>query len=223
MADKSKPLPTMEAIQYEYLRTLEELEAYCIENDTDEVPEDFMERLNINRNELEHKLYNYYLFMQTLEGQKDKLLEEAARLTRKSSRLQKTNEYLKAVIDKAVEKFGSDIMGKNKLPTGNLKIQSPFVNISRIGTKSVEVIDENVIPDKYHLIDISFSNLTVAEKKKLESHLTAIQEILKQPDPFAARVKEVDKINKSTLKADLETGQSVEGAELKTNHHLRFS
>lgn len=223
-----KALPTMEQIQYEYLKTLEELEAYCIENETDEIPEEFMERLNINQNELEHKLYNYYMFIQTIQGQQSTLIGEAARLNNKASRLEKTVVYLKTVISLAVKKFGSDIIDKKtKMPTGNVKIQSPLINISRIGTDSVKFVDETKIPQQYHLFDFTFTNITAEEKKKLEPHIEVMRNLLKHWDENKpadkTRTKMEDKISKTLIKADLDAKKTVPGAEIETNHHLRFS
>lgn len=220
---KEKILPTMQQIEYEYLQTLAELEAFCIENETDEVPEEFLERLNINRDELEHKLYNYYLVVEKTKADQAILLGEAGRLNHKATKLQRKIDYLKYIMDRAVEKFGSDIMGKDKQPTGNLKIQSTFVNISRIGTRSVNVEDETALPDKYRLVDITFSNMTIAERDEVISLLDAAFAKLTQGDGTKANRTIAQKVSKSSIKEDMEAGKEVKGAKLQTNYHLRFS
>lgn len=207
-----KEKKSLQDIEYEYLQYLQQIEDYLVENDTDVIPEEFWERLNINQDELEHKLYNYYLATQGKKGEVEVLQAEIDRLKSKVNRKVKTIDFLKSVLVNATKKYGKE---NDK---GGYKIESSYVNISAVKTQSVNIIDGDLIPTECCVggsIILKFATI-----EDLHLILSNIKEHFFDIDMLIEVQKNFDK---ASIKEALNSKQTVPGAELIENHYPRFS
>lgn len=141
-------------IQEEYIKTIEELEDYLIENETDVIPEEFIERLNINSNEVEEKVDNYRLAINSILSERIAIEIEVKRLEAIKKKKEKTIEYLKQRVFDAVELFGSKNGEK-----GGLKLKTTKSSVTLIRRPSVVIDDVNMINDDF--LTIEFNKTTV--------------------------------------------------------------
>jgi len=106
--------------------------------------------LEITQKELQTKTFNYCKYIRSLESQIDsaKVYEDQIRKYKQSK--QRVIERLKMALNNAVVNFG--------------KIETEIFTISNRKSESLEVIDENMIPDKYKVI----KQTIVIDKKVLK-------------------------------------------------------
>jgi hypothetical protein len=175
-------------IEYEYQRTIRELEEYCITNNTDEVPEEMYERLFVNQDELEHKLYNYYLAMQHFTAKQEVFKYEEQRIKAKRNALQKGYDYLRGRIAEAVIKFGSDTPTKS----GNPSIKTDFLTASYIKKQNiVPNVDIEHIPLMYkkHTITVEVCGIVPISIAERINNLGAYVEVIKVSEPIVNMAK----------------------------------
>ena len=136
-------------------RTLEELEKYCIENQTDELPDELIDRLNINQDELDGKLNAYYHVVAQIEAEKNALKEYKQsildKVKAKEKALDNNIERLKGLMVIAVDKFGEERKNGNKF----YKLSTCSINLTK--SKKVVIIDEDVIPSEYKKSTTTYS------------------------------------------------------------------
>lgn len=128
-------------------RTLEELEAYCIENQTDELPDELLDRLTINQDELDAKLDAYYHVIIQIKSEQEALKEYKKnivdKVTAKQKALQNNIDRLQGLIKDSVIKFGE------QRDNGNMFYKLPTCSVNLTKSKKVIIYDEDMIPPKY--------------------------------------------------------------------------
>ena len=138
------------SIQSEYLNTIEELEQYLIDNNTDEVPESFLERLSINKDEVEEKLNNYRLAINAITSDVITIKLEEKRLKEIRDRKESTIVYLKKRVFNAVELYGTDTNKNN-----GKRIETAKTNVSLIRTNNVVIDDVTHIDSQYLSVSLN--------------------------------------------------------------------
>lgn len=168
-------MPSLFNIQSEYYRALQELDDYFANNpDSDEMPEEIYERLNVNREEMGEKLYNYNLYIKELNGHLESLKSFIKELSAKVKSKERTIESVKSYIGDALKVYGEPVI-KNHKPTGSLRFKNERVSVVRQLSKPLEVYDEAAVPVEYKTFDVQFKHLNAEQitilKEIIEKHL----------------------------------------------------
>lgn len=154
-------------IQQEYIKYLDELEEYFrINPDTDgEIPEDINERLSINKNEIEEKLTNFYLWKIETENNIEALKIRRDQLSARIKSKTKTIERIKKYMEDAVRLYGDiNLKSKAKIPTKT--VEGTDVKFTFIYTPKIEVVNIDLVPQEYTKYNIEVKNIKpeIAEK-----------------------------------------------------------
>lgn len=209
------------SISFEYERTLQELEQYLTDNETDEVPEEFLERLAINKDELASKLEGYYMRIRSIKASEALLKERAKELVEKSKRKMQAVEFLESLVKKAVQVFG-------EVPkrAASKKISTPTVNVSEIERVSFKV-DEAEVEDKYCYFGIALEELKFDTEEEASQFLDIILKAL-QRNEYEINGEIVRIVNTTVLKdyakANYERANDLpKGVTANKTSHLRWS
>lgn len=130
-------------ISEDYLQTIQELENWMIENDTDEVPQHLDDALAINRDQLETKLTNYYFYIKDIEGRIQTIKDHVAQMNNKKKALEKQVQRLKSYVHTGLCLYGET----NK--SGNHTYKTDLFKVTASNTKRLKIVDESLIPDVY--------------------------------------------------------------------------
>ena len=181
---------------YQLLKEYKEVEELL---EYDEVTDELIERLTINKSELEEKtqdligIDNYYqVQINKCLVERDFYKSEIERIDKETSRIEKKKNRVRNFIFDAVKLFGK----ANK--TGNLELQVGTYKL-RVGTtKSVDITDIELIP-------YNFVNYEITDKLTWED----LEPILEGFDLAYSK-----KADKAKIKKNIEDGFEIEGAEI---------
>lgn len=181
-----------------------ELEALVQESNGEITPE-IEERLRINQENFNSKLDSYCKFIKYLELQIQFGESEINRIKQLIDNKTNLIEKLEHNIVESLKVFGTKDRVKD--------IWRYEIGTFKLGTrtsKSVKILDENLIEDKFKKIQLS--NLTVEQKNN-------ILEILNLNEDNST-IKE--EISKTKIKEAIDAGENVIGAELTTKQSLQM-
>ena len=154
-------------ISGELERTLRELETYCNDNQTDELPDELADRLVINQDELADKLDAYFHVIQELKAEVEALKAYKKsivdRVQSKTKAVQSNIERLSKLMVVAVDKFGEERKNGNKF------FKLPTVSVNLTASKAVKVLDQEIIPNEFIKTKITESIDKTAIKNKLKA------------------------------------------------------
>lgn len=154
-------------ISGELERTLRELETYCNDNQTDELPDELAERLVINQDELADKLDAYYHVITQIKAEREALKAYkktiVERVGAKDKALQSNIERLSNLMMVAVDKFGEERKNGNKF------FKLPTVSVNLTASKAVKVVDEELLPNEFIKTKITESVDKTAIKEKFKA------------------------------------------------------
>ena len=136
-------MKTIFEISEHYLQTIQELENWMIENDTDEVPQHLDDALAINRDQLETKLTNYYFYIKDIEGRMQTIKDHVAQMNAKKKALEKQVQRLKSYVHTGLSLYGDT----NK--SGNHTFKTDLFKVTASNTKRLKIVDETKIPEVY--------------------------------------------------------------------------
>ncbi len=130
-------------ISEEYLKTIQELENYMVDNDTDEVPAHLDEALALNKDELDSKLKNYYFYIKEIEGKIQTIKDHVAQMNVKKKAYDKQIARLKSYVHTGLSLYGET----NK--SGNSTYKTDLFKVTASNTKRLKIVDETKIPEVY--------------------------------------------------------------------------
>lgn len=130
-------------ISEDYLKTINELEAYMVDNDTDEVPAHLDEALALNKDELDSKLKNYYFYIKEIEGKIQTIKDHVAQMNAKKKSYDKQIARLKSYVHTGLSLYGET----NK--SGNSTYKTDLFKVTASNTKRLKIVDESLIPPVY--------------------------------------------------------------------------
>jgi hypothetical protein len=144
----------LDDITAEYDRTIRELEEFLEENpDAEgEVPEEFLERLYINKNELGDKLQGYHFAIKMNDTAVSGIQDEIRRLEGKIDKKLRVSNYLKERVKRAVDEYGSLADNKAK----NKSIITNTLKVSYIKSKTFEAPNLDKVPDEHAYTTVTF-------------------------------------------------------------------
>lgn len=183
-----------------------------------ELTDDIIERLNINREELDEKLSKYRYIIKIYEKNISIEDEYIAEHTAKKKRIENAIDRLKLALKTAIDVFGETPVDKKGVVKSK-QIEYREGKLMFIKTNSVVITAENLIPSEYikDIIEIKDSDI----KDLVFSIKTA-----KDEDDAIAFVRNHIKsrtVSKSELAPVLKQGVSITGAKLDTeNGYIRF-
>jgi Siphovirus Gp157 len=217
-------LGTLDQITNEYAIAMRELEQWMMENPEaeGEIPEEFEERLNINRDEVEEKLGNYYNFIQELDSKQELLNDEIARLTARRKRFEATSSYLKAKVKLAVEQYGT-INAKSKSKNPGKKLTTTLVNVSLVNSSSIKATNIDIVPDEYKSATVELKKLSNAKYLMLVRALSTYDPPMDQYQPYRELMDSIEPVfslERTKLPEDI---SSIPGIQEVPNSHIRFS
>jgi len=150
-------------ISSEYQRAIEELENYCLENNTDELPEEINERLVINQDELNDKLKNYYFVITELNGDLESIKAHQKVMAAKKKAVENNIARLKSYVGQALELYGEE----NK--TGNKFYKHELFKVTASRSNKLKVTDVDALPEEYKELVITES--IKVDNKQLKADL----------------------------------------------------
>ena len=130
-------------ISEDYLNTIQELENWMIENDTDEVPQHLDDALAINKDQLDTKLKNYYFYIKDIEGQIQTIKDHVAQMNNKKKALEKQVQRLKSYVHTGLSLYGETNA------SGNHTYKTDLFKVTASNTKRLKIVDETKIPEHY--------------------------------------------------------------------------
>tara|TARA_R100000654_G_C2678657_1_gene127004 strand:+ start:725 stop:1252 length:528 start_codon:yes stop_codon:yes gene_type:complete len=136
-------MKTIFEISEHYLQTIQELENWMIENDTDEVPQHLDDALAINRDQLETKLTNYYFYIKDLQGKVQTIKDHVNQMQQKKKNIEKQIDRLKSYVHAGLSLYGDT----NK--SGNHTYKTDLFKVTASNTKRLKIVDETKIPEAY--------------------------------------------------------------------------
>ena len=198
-------------IQYEYLNTLEELEEHCLLNDTDEVPDELMERLNINKDEMKDKLENYRLWLNQLDNEMAALKAEEDRLKKKRKSKERTIERLYGIMEQAIKMYGT-VNAKSKAAIPTKYVETNFSKFTFVYKPKLEV-DINMLPSAMVQYDLLLKKLPVNTFNKVIDYIDDL-EINEQ---LTIEKDTTEKANLEAVKAS-SNPESIPGVKIDKDH-----
>jgi len=169
-------------IQLEYLRIMEE-----IEDAGGELTDETLDRLNINRDELEEKLDNYRLAIVMKQSEIDALKTEAKRLLNKATAKENLIDRLKERMKDAVKLYGEPTK------TGTIAVSTKFGKFTFIKSTVLRYLDEDT--DFIH--DPVLKDFTTAELK-LTINSSVYDDLMATLAPYG-KVTVVPKVDNKTI------------------------
>ena len=154
---------TLFDIQSEYTRALEELETYCQENQTDEVPDEINDRLVINQDEFSEKLEGYWLVLTQLKGDLETIKEHQKKIQAKKKALENNIARLNKYVGNALELYGE----QNK--SGNHFFKHPLFKVTATRSNKLSVVDTKLLPKKYLTEVVTIKPIAKDIKEALKS------------------------------------------------------
>ena len=156
----------MEKSLYQITQEQAELFNFILESDGEITP-DVEESLKINEQNFETKARGYIWMIKKLEAENITIDEEMARLQRIEKRNDKLIDRLKESMKFALEVFGES----KKVDTFTLSLRK---------SKSVEILDAEIIPESYKTIRPTTIINKTEIKKAIESGLTVAGATIKE-------------------------------------------
>jgi|GEM_PF-4226675 len=181
-----------------------ELEALIQESNGEITPE-IEERLRINQENFNYKLDSYCKFIKYLELQIQFGESEIDRIKQLINNKTNLIEKLEHNIVESLKVFGTKDRVKD--------IWRYEIGTFKLGTrtsKSVKILDENLIEDKFKKIQLS--NLTVEQKNNILIALNLTE----------GEVNLKEEFSKTKIKEAIDAGENVIGAELTTKQSLQM-
>lgn len=171
------------------------------ENDGYLEPDD-EQMLQIRRNDLEGKVISYKGAINYLESDISIANSEIERLSKLIERRNNLIDKLKANLLQALLLFGEeDKKGIKRLKFGTIELAT------RKNPSSIKVENEDMIDNRFKLIDVKFNNLTTQQLVKLKQCLDQFD--------LSLPVKEEVKVSKTEIKKAIEAGEKVEYATVE--------
>jgi hypothetical protein len=146
--------------------TLEEMNFISMMEETGgEVTDEIMEDLAIRRENFQHKAEAYSKFILKLESEADIAAAEIKRIQAIKKSKDNTATRLRETLRDALMVFGNE-----NPKTGNKAYETALFKLSLRKSQSVEITDENEVPDEFWAIkkEISKSTISQAIKDGLE-------------------------------------------------------
>jgi len=146
--------------------TLEEMNFISMMEETGgEVTDEIMEDLAIRRENFQHKAEAYSRFILKLESEADIAATEIKRIQAIKKTKDNTATRLRETLRDALMVFGNE-----NPKTGNKAYETALFKLSLRKSQSVEITDENEVPDEFWAIkkEISKSTISQAIKDGLE-------------------------------------------------------
>lgn len=149
-----------------YQLTIEEMNFISMMEETcGEVTDEIMEDLAIRRENFQHKAEAYSKFILKLESEADQAAAEIKRIQAIKKTKDNTATRLRETLRDALMVFGNE-----NPKTGNKAYETALFKLSLRKSQSVEITDENEVPDEFWAIkkEISKSTISQAIKDGLE-------------------------------------------------------
>ena len=149
-----------------YQLTIEEMNFISMmEENGGEVTDEIMEDLAIRRENFQHKAEAYSKFILKLESEADQAAAEIKRIQAIKKTKDNTATRLRDTLRDALMVFGNE-----NPKTGNKAFETALFKLSLRKSQSVEITNENEVPDEFWAIkkEISKSTISQAIKDGLE-------------------------------------------------------
>jgi len=146
--------------------TIEEMNFISMmEENGGEVTDEIMEDLAIRRENFQHKAEAYSKFILKLESEADQAASEIKRIQAIKKTKENTATRLRETLRDALMVFGNE-----NPKTGNKAFETALFKLSLRKSQSVEITNENEVPDEFWAIkkEISKSTISQAIKDGLE-------------------------------------------------------
>lgn len=134
---------TIFEISNDYLQTMMELDNFCMDNETDEVPTHIDEKLTINKEEMSEKMENYFFYIEQLNGEVATLKNHIKKMADKRKAIENKINRLKDYVGNGLEMYGD----QNK--SGNHFFKHDLFKVTVSRSNRLKIFDEGLLPDEY--------------------------------------------------------------------------
>ena len=192
-------------LQEEYLTIMQELEDYCIENETDEIPVELQEKLKITQDNVENKIRAYYYIKLQQEAEIKLLQDVAATLAKKVKAKEKVIERIKEYAQLGLLMFGTQQADKKTGEFKNISMKFPEFTLYNVYHKPLTILEDADIPEVYKHYRL--------ENKLDSAMINSIMETLAQ-NGIEEELKIDTSIDKKKLKEDVKEGVEIDGVTI---------
>lgn len=135
---------TLRDISDELMSQLEEMEQYCIDNETDEVPEEMLEKFALSKEGEVEKMNGYRAVLRKLSVFIKNNDEEAKYYTARKKAFQKQYDWLSGLL-------GQYLILHGKAKGKSMVFEDPdgLFKLSASRTKRVRILDDALVPDEF--------------------------------------------------------------------------
>ncbi len=130
-------------INTDIITTFDLIDAYCQENNTDEIPEHLADQLSISESDMSEKIENYFFVIKELKGQVETIKEHVKQMTQKRKAIENRIESLKSYVGHSVQMFGQE----NK--TGNKFFKSDLFKVTASRSSRLVITDSESVPEEF--------------------------------------------------------------------------
>lgn len=199
----------------EQIKILERIEEVAEETEGD-IPDELWDTLIISKEELNDKVAAYVFRMEEFKAQQEALKAQLEVWEKKIERKERTIEFLKAGLAEVAKRLGT----KNE--KGNLSLQAGEIKVNYQFTHSVEIEDEDLVPEDFKKYDVTFKNLDKNSYRILLQSIMKKDETLSENESIedlvgrlliVAEVKRETKVSKTTIKNAIETADDKKRTE----------
>ena len=130
-------------INTDIITTFDLIDAYCQENNTDEIPEHLADQLSISESDMSEKIENYFFVIKELKGQVETIKEHVKQMTQKRRAMENRIESLKSYGGHSCQMFGQE----NK--TGNKFFKSDLFKVTASRSSRLVITDSESVPEEF--------------------------------------------------------------------------
>ncbi len=199
----------LKQIEYEYEKTLLELEEYLTDTGSSDIPEEFLERLNINKDEMATKIEHYLYFKGNLKAEQEAIDARIKTLQAKKASKEKLIDYLEDRIIEVTRTYGT------ATKSGGASLKLPMTTVTAVRYESYSAtrpVPEATLPK----VTLSFN--WTQDKKEVTEFIAALQKL---EEKKAFKIKVESEPSKSLLKDLYKDKDLPEGIVRNTTFSLR--
>lgn len=130
-------------INGDIVEVLNQIDFYCQENETDEIPDFLLNELSIGESELSEKLESYFYVIEEMNGQLETVKNHMKKMTARKKAIENRIERLKSNVGQAVQMFGKE----NK--SGNKFVAHDLFKVTASRSSRLKITDPELVPEEF--------------------------------------------------------------------------
>lgn len=193
-----------------YAETLREIEEYYEENPEEQgedIPQEFLDKLDTAKNNIDKVLEYLYYSTKALDKEIEAIKEEHNRLTKRRLLKESMLEFQKGLVKEIVLSLGE------RQKSGSISYKNSLHKFTFVKTKPVLVTAEEAVPSRFKSFEFSVDKLKAENLKLLRDHLMANSGLYKALTE-EGKLNIEPKLDKRAIKTAIEQGEKIPGVAL---------